>query len=319
MQSSSDAKGSKTLVASLIAILVAVAAVWFLQPVKPLIWTMANVNTDVLSGDAHLLRLPNGENWLIDAGYRDFAYGRLLPGMKHHEIDYLNGVIITHAHRNHYGGLVALMESGIRMDKVYFNEPDKELCDLERAGGRCIYEHVMSVFQQLHDAEIDVLPITENTLYFDFPELELKLDTLYWFDSIKTPFGRSNINDTSPLIKLTYGNTSALFPGDLGLKPGMWLAENGEQIGADILAVPHHGVRATTPNSFFDRVDAKLAMVSGPSAIFNGERGKQVRDYFAAQNTPIRVAGIEGAITITISPKGFAHAEVFVSPEYSAN
>ena len=319
MQSGSDGKNTKTLVASLIAILVAVAAVWFLQPSRPLIWTMANVNTDVLSGDAHLLRLPNGQNWLIDAGYRDFAYGRLLPGMKHHEIKHLHGVIITHAHRNHYGGLVALMESGITMDKVYFNEPDKALCDRERAGGRCIYEHVMSVFQQLREANIPVLPITPDTLYFDFPKLDLKLDTLYWFDSLETPFGGSNINDTSPLIKLSYGKTSALFPGDLGVKPGMWLAENAKDIAADILAVPHHGVRATTPNAFFDRVDAKLAMVSGPSAIFNGERGKQVRDYFAAQNTPIRVAGIEGAITISISPKGFQHAKVFVSPEYSAN
>ncbi|MEM7195832.1 MAG: hypothetical protein AAF402_12830 [Pseudomonadota bacterium] len=304
---------------SLILLCVVVLAVWFAQPNKPLLWTVANVNTDVLSGDAHLLRLPNGDNWLIDAGYRDFAYGRLLPGIHHHNVTRLKGVIITHAHRNHYGGLYALVESDIEIDSVFFNAPNREQCDRERAGGRCLIEHVNATFEMLADNNIPVRPISEDSVFFDHINLKLSLKTLYQFPARSAPFGNGTINDTSPVMKLIYGNTSALFAGDLGAAPGGYLADVGENLDADFFVVPHHGVRVTTPNRFFDRVNAKTALVSGPYATFNGPRGEQVRQYYGSKNIPLRVAGIEGALTVKFDERGFEHSSISVSPEFSAN
>src|SRR3954466_7510555 len=95
-------------------------------------WVMINVNhRPRQQADAHLLRV-NGEATLIDVG---FDGERIVAYLKDHQISSLRRVIVTHAHRDHYGGLIPILEAGIAVKEVVFNPPDTSICDREKPWG----------------------------------------------------------------------------------------------------------------------------------------------------------------------------------------
>ena len=87
--------------------------VW--QPSEPqVVWTMVNVNTEV-QGDAHLIQVKGGKTVLIDAGYPQIAQQQLIPFLQANQIDHLDLVFVTHAHRDHYGGIDPILQAGIKI------------------------------------------------------------------------------------------------------------------------------------------------------------------------------------------------------------
>ena len=72
---------------------------------------------NVRKADALLLR--SGESaYLIDTGSKKSA-DTLISVLRSEGIDRLNGVIITHTHADHTGGLKALLDSGIVIERIY--------------------------------------------------------------------------------------------------------------------------------------------------------------------------------------------------------
>ena len=61
---------------------------------------MIDVTLPGLQGDAHLIRLVDGKNLLIDVGRSDKTP---LDYLEKNEISVIHKVIITHAHKDHYG------------------------------------------------------------------------------------------------------------------------------------------------------------------------------------------------------------------------
>ena len=82
-------------------------------PSARLEWTMINVNEAEQQGDAHLIRIENGKNILIDTGTRLLAEKSLIPFLVQRGITSLDLVFISHAHQDHYGGLDALLDHSI--------------------------------------------------------------------------------------------------------------------------------------------------------------------------------------------------------------
>lgn len=69
---------------------------------------------DIGQGDGAVLRFPNGKTMLIDAGDRSpyFDYGErvVLPYLRRLGIRRVDVVLASHAHNDHIGGLVAVLE-----------------------------------------------------------------------------------------------------------------------------------------------------------------------------------------------------------------
>jgi competence protein ComEC len=75
---------------------------------------------DVGQGDAVLLRL-RSEAWLIDAGpLRPTDQGEhvVVPHLRREGIDHLRGVVVSHPHADHYGGILAVLRA-VPVDTLY--------------------------------------------------------------------------------------------------------------------------------------------------------------------------------------------------------
>jgi len=87
---------------------------------------MINVSSQNLVGDAHLIKFTNGQVYVIDTGNEGDSGGKkLVSYLKKDRINKIDKLFISHAHRDHYGGLIDLLNSSIVVREIYFNIPDK--------------------------------------------------------------------------------------------------------------------------------------------------------------------------------------------------
>ena len=140
----------QVIAASLLFVL-SISFVWGLRNyIKPLTWTMININYSPQQGDAHLIQASNGKNILIDAGHLAPARNALVPYLKSKGIKKLDMVFITHPHKDHYLGLLAILESGIPIETVYMNDIGRKECEAEMPLA-CDFDEIMSYRAMLKD------------------------------------------------------------------------------------------------------------------------------------------------------------------------
>ncbi len=264
-------------------------------------WTMINVNYSGQQADAHILQLADGRNIMIDTGHYTTADQGLIPWLEQHEITNIDTIFITHPHKDHYGGLAAMMAHHIRLGHVYFNLPDQEVCNRERPWG-CDYRDVVNMRERLvrYGAQVhEALP----GLHFDLAPA-VTLDILYAFDGVHTPVGSTDINDMSLVMMLRVHGKKILFTGDLNLKIGTWLAGNSEELEADLLKVPHHGTETTVPDIFFEKVNPKAGLVPAPRTLWESNRSRRIRQWFERKKIPVYVNGSAGDVEIAVDQAG---------------
>lgn len=271
-------------------------------------WTMLNVTPAKGQADCHLLELPNHIRVLIDAADAWDAEGEALRQLTALGIRSLDLVVISHFHRDHYGRLIDLINGGITVKRVAVNIPDREAADRERPWG-CDYDDVMRTLQALDQRQIPwfVPKIGERLVEtWDGRGDPVTLDAVCLYDGKNTPAGATDVNDTSIILKLSHGNTRALFTGDLNHTLGSWLANSTFDLSADLLKVPHHGTEGLAPDSFFDRVGPKAALIPAPYELWANARSLRVRNYMTKNKIPAFVSGIHGQVTVTMKSEGFS-------------
>jgi len=221
--------------------------------------------------------------------------------------------VISHFHWDHYGKLVEIISSGIKVGRVAINLPaSREIADVEKPWG-CNWEDVQSVLRFLADHQIPVFTpkIGERLIEIKRGNISTTLDVVCLYDGINTPVGKTDINDTSILLRLTHGPTRVLFTGDLNQRLGAWLATSTFDLKADILKVPHHGTEGVAPNEFFAKVAPAVAMVPSPEELWFSLRSKRIRDYFSEHKIPTYVSGIHGSVMVEMNSRGYE-----IKPEY---
>ncbi len=229
---------------------------------------------DIGQGDAELLKFPDGQTMLIDCG-KDAsilsALGRNLPWSKR-DLDYL---IITHPHADHFGGCLDVL-TRFKVHKVYLNGYLGEHSQL-----------LGSFFETLKNEEqIDgaktlilktpqTLAVGSTTLQFIYPDHELARDP-------RIPGATENnldANNTSVVIKVSYGSQDILFTGDME-KPleNYLLKKNPLLLESEILKVGHHGSDSSSGEEFVSSVKPKFCLISsGSSNSYGHPHGETVR------------------------------------------
>lgn len=295
----------KAILGCLIALTVAAAARPASASITPEVaWTMVDVSVGS-QADAHLVDAWGGKTILIDTGTYEGAQERLIPLLRDRNITYLDYVLITHAHRDHYGGLKALLESDIRFDRVFFTLPEREVCDSEIPWG-CDWDEVAGVVRMLNRHDVTVRPARPGARSRLNPGV---LEILHSYQGVDTPVGVTDVNDTSVIARLDVGDTSVLFTGDLNESLGQWLS--GQDLGLArtvLLKVPHHGAEATAPDRFFDHVDPQYALVPAPRDLWcDDPRTERVRAWLERHHTIVLVNGLAGHVTVDL---GFSDIDV---------
>lgn len=296
------------LVVLLVLVVASVAAVIFQGSRRPPTrWTMINVSPVKNQADCHLIELSDGRVILIDAAEAADAPGTVVAFLKTQRIRHIDLVVLSHFHWDHYGKLLEIINAGIKVERVAINLPgSREIADVEKPWG-CNWEDVQAVLRFLADHQIPVFTpkIGERLIEIKRGEILTTLDVVCLYDGITTPIGKTDINDTSMLVRLTHGPTRVLFTGDLNQRLGTWLATSTFDLKADILKVPHHGTEGLAPNEFFAKVDPKIAMIPSPEELWFSLRSKRTRDYFTEHKIPTYVSGIHGSVTVEMSDTGY--------------
>ena len=265
-------------------------------------WTMINVNYAPQQGDAHLIQTDTGKSILIDTGHYWAAENIMIPYLQSKRVKVLDQVFITHPHKDHYAGLLGIVKNGIKIKEVFFNLPDRAVCDVEIPWG-CDYAEILSYQQILKKSGVKVSEAKAG-MAFEIGS-DASLEILYAYDGVNTPVGRTDINDMSLIMKLRNGTQTALFTGDLNNKMGEYLAKEGVNLQSDILKLPHHGTEGAAPDSFFEAVSPKVAMVPSPALLWCSARSARMKTWLEGRQIPTYVNGFAGHVLVKMQKDSF--------------
>ena len=267
-------------------------------------WHLVNVNATELQGDANLIQTPNSVI-MIDGGYYGEAEKHVIPYVTALGIKAIDHFFVSHPHRDHYEGLIALLDAGITVSNLHIRIPPKHICDREIPWG-CNMKDIRSFLQKAIDHGISIHHPEAGFLYQVTPNSTLEILHAQEDD---LPSDTIDANDLSLIMKWSINDTTVLFTGDLNDKVGTVLSSD-PRMRSDFLKMPHHGATGIAPNEFFDQVDPGYVLVPGPKWIWCGERGAQARDWVEQKQLPVWINGIDGNIKVD-----FFDDRIVITPE----
>ena len=215
---------------------------------------------DVGQGDCTLIRFPNNETMLIDAGKssegeRVVAY--LKNFFKNEGLNKINYLVLTHSDSDHIGGAIDVLQN-IEVDTVYRpNIYTQEEAD-ELAYGSQVYV---------------VDTVTYNTIIDLIEQKECNVVVTKSGESMNLGGARveflspneeyySDSNSFSAVIMITYQTKKFLFMGDAGVDiENVLIEEYGSYLDADVLKVGHHGSATSSSNAFLDIVSPSYSLM----------------------------------------------------------
>lgn len=191
---------------------------------------------DVGQADAILIR-QNNYNMLIDAGNNEDGE-KLVNYFKSIGITSFDYAIATHAHEDHIGGMDDIINN-FEVENFYM--PDVLTTTKT-------FEDVLNALEE------------NNMLYSVFNENDTFNLGDILFDVIYIGDEENDLNDTSIILKLIYGDTSFLFTGDATSKVEKQILN--KNIKSDVLKVAHHGSDYSTTDEFLKKVNPLYAVIS---------------------------------------------------------
>lgn len=107
-------------------------------------------------------------------------------------------------------------------------------------------------------------------------------------------------NNTSIVLRLTYGEDTMLFTGDMEEPEENALLASGADVRADILKVGHHGSKTSTSTGFLLAVDPRLALISAGKDNRFGHPHQVVLERLKRHDVPYRSTALEGTVSIDL-------------------
>ncbi|MCL1807799.1 MAG: MBL fold metallo-hydrolase [Oscillospiraceae bacterium] len=197
---------------------------------------------DVGQADAALIEC-GGQTMLIDGGNpsdSDLIYTVL----KNKNITYLDYIVATHAHADHVGGLAGALR---------FANAGTALCPVKTYDSRAFENFVRA----LEDQGVSItIPKPGDT--FNLGGAEIVILGPVNIDNIES----DDPNNTSVVLKITYGKTSFLFTGDAERKAEQDILEMGADLSATVLKAGHHGSNTSTTYPFLREIMPQFAVIS---------------------------------------------------------
>lgn len=197
---------------------------------------------NVGQGDCILIQV-NNKNLLIDSGPSS-SRKNLLDYLENLSIKKLDYIIATHPHEDHIGNMDTIIR---RYNIGSFYSP-------KVTHSSTTFENMIS---SLVDKNLKINILNNGVTGIDLGEktsvsVYSPLENLY----------SDNLNDYSPIIKITFLNNSFLFTGDAEISTENTVLSQNLNLKCDILKVGHHGSSTSTSHDFIAAVNPSVAIIS---------------------------------------------------------
>ena len=205
-------------------------------------------------GDCCLVVFPDGQTMLIDSGFAVYT-PILMQNLKRMGIEKLDYVMLSHPHTDHYGGFLATdgVLATIPVTQAYHNGYNQSMHDKFGAYNVPLQTLLTGDTLTIGGVKLTVLSPDQNQL--DHPTESNKV---------------TNENNASLVVRMDYGEFSALFTGDIYVGEEKRLVKEYQNTGlldVDFLKLPHHGDSTSSSAVFADAVTPKLGVATGAVSI----------------------------------------------------
>ncbi len=241
---------------------------------------------DVGQGDGTVIQFPTGEVLIVDAGPKTNEYDAgekiVAPFLRRNGISHIDAVITSHPHADHLGGVPYLLKTFSVQQTIDADQ---------LAQSNLFYEYSILNHKQKHLVKKagSTFSIGNARLYFMHPSTQF-IDT----DSTN---GYSDLNQSSLVFKLQYGNASFLFTGDAEIEAEEHLTKSYHDfLESDVLKAGHHGSSTSSSEYFVSVVKPQEVIIS--VAKFNKFRhpSKRVIERFKTFGASVYRTDVEGAV-----------------------
>lgn len=203
---------------------------------------------DVGQGDSFLIKFPDGETALIDAGEASMKFDNggkvILPLLNYLGISVIDYAFVSHIDSDHYSGFVSLIQAGL-IKRIFKPELDTSLSSDIR-------------FEKF--IRKNNIPLT----YYNNSLLKIGNARIFVLNNNHLHFKKTNSNnDNSSLLKIIYGRTSFLFTGDLGINAEKYYSSlYTNNLRSDVLKVSHHGSKYCSSLNILEYIQPRFALIS---------------------------------------------------------
>ena len=228
---------------------------------------------DVGQADSILIK-NNSDTILIDAGNN--SDGDNLVNYIENEIGLsdIDIVVGTHPHEDHIGGSDDVIDN-FDIGKIYM--PDA-------ITNSKTFEDVLDVIEK-KNYSISV-PIIDEV--FELGNLKFKV--------IYTGTDERDLNNTSIVLKMMFGNTSYLFMGDITKKVEKKILDS--DISVDVIKIGHHGSSYSSSENFLNKVNPKYAIIQVGEGNSYKHPHQETLDSLNSRNIKIYRTDIDGTIKL---------------------
>ena len=194
---------------------------------------------DVGQADATLI-FSDDETMLIDGGNPGDS-SLIVSYLNKYNIKHLNYIVCSHAHDDHVGGLPGAL-SVTKVDKVFAPKTENDIKAYQNFKSKVSSQGLTienptpgDSFKFGSSSVLFLGPVHENV---------------------------NDLNDTSIILKITYGETSFLFTGDAEREAEQSVLSQNYDLSATVLKVGHHGSGDSTTYPFLREIMPEYGIIS---------------------------------------------------------
>jgi competence protein ComEC len=243
---------------------------------------------DVGQGEATLLQFPGGRSLLVDSAAASPAFDAgervVAPALWALGVRRLDWLAITHPDLDHDGGALAVA-TALNVREVWEGVPVQS--DPERSALRRQMHERGGSWRQLRSGDrLEVGGVDIQVLHPDLPDWERQRPR----------------NDDSLVLRVTYGRTEFLLPGDVTAAIESGLPLDAGLASLRVLKLAHHGSRSSTTAGLLGTYKPVLALASaGQGNLFGHPAVAVLR---RLENAQVRVFRTDRDHAITIESDG---------------
>lgn len=261
-------------------------------------FTFVNVG----QGDGAVINSPFGARLIIDGGggnaYSGYNPGEsiFVPYLISKGYSDIDAAIISHFHKDHVEGVIAAVET-LNVKSVFAPAPQDNWSDE-------MYEYKSKLEYAAAEKGTQINYISQDTkISFDCGI------NIFLYAPNEAVNISDDDNDRSMLIKAEYGNTSAIYTGDLSAYAEKGYMSSGADVSADIMKVGHHGSKGSTAEEWVKAVAPKYAVISCGEDNPYGHPTEQTLERLSG--IPVLRTDINGTITFTADKEKIKSIYIF--------